>query len=93
MPGWGQVSVSVAVTLKPAGARAPRIVRVFSLTDRMISTTSALLFIAGCLAFYVESLYNLGVTLFLAGSLLMLVSALRAETSRAAPTGTRTPDA
>ncbi len=46
-------------------------------SHRTISTASAVLFILGCLAFYIDSLYHAGVTLFLAGSLLMLVSARR----------------
>lgn len=34
----------------------------------------ALLFVVGCVAFYVPSQYTTGVTLFLLGSVLMLVS-------------------
>lgn len=34
----------------------------------------ALLFVVGCVAFYTPSLYTIGVTLFLFGSVLMLAS-------------------
>jgi cytochrome c oxidase assembly factor CtaG len=42
---------------------------------------AALLFVVGCVAFYFPSLYVPGITLFLAGSVLMLLSAA-AETFR-----------
>lgn len=49
------------------------------LSHRTISTTSALLFVLGCLAFYIDALYDVGVTLFLAGSVMMLLSSLSAD--------------
>lgn len=59
---------------RPAGRRpsgAPR-----SLAQPMTNGVAALLFIGGCVAFYSPRLYDVGVTLFLAGSIVMLANSV-----------------
>lgn len=41
-----------------------------------VDATAALLFVFGCVAFYFPTHYSTGVTLFLIGSLLMLIAVL-----------------
>lgn len=57
-------------------SRAVRLLRRNDWIPSLCAVSGAVLFIFGCIAFYFDALYRLGVTLFLFGSLCMLVQAL-----------------
>lgn len=72
--GIGTVTAVNEPSRRPADRGHPSALR--SRAQPMANGVAALLFIGGCVAFYSPRLYDVGVTLFLAGSIVMLASSV-----------------